>query len=391
MKKLISIIFLFTYGLCEIAVSQTFIPTRKVVIEDQTICATGWGIYSPRGIVFIDSFSRSSFLNMAEIISVHGNYNSPPDPMDSLYNQTYYEGCFNSPNPAWTHCNAWPQLMFDRKIISNPDSIFYFYNQHINDSGVADITVSHVYNSSTRSLDVTATTHFAVDVIPSIASYNLALVLTEDSVHGTSVNYAQRNAYSGGAFGPMATSMVDFVAQPDPVPASLMYYMNVARAILPSYKGDDASLPDTLHADSSYTYTFPSFTIPSNYNENNMRAIVLLIDTISGQINNANGVDLASSPVAVNEIENSGFSMSIIPNPFSTEANIRFSVAEKGRFILKIYDYLGRELKTIFNGNGTAETIYNVHLDAGVFPEGLYFCTLSGNGKSETKILQVIK
>lgn len=391
MKTLFTSLLFLVFNGIQILQAQTFTPVRKVVIEDQTISATGWGIFCPRGIVRIDSFEHSSSSDMAEIISVHANFNSPPDPMDSMYNHAYYDGCFNSQNPNWTRCNAWPQLMFDRKTITNPDSIFYFYNQHIGDFGVADIDVSPVYNSTTRELDVTVTTHFAVDVVPPAASYNLALVLTEDSVHGTSVNYAQRNAYSGGSWGPMANSSIDFVAQPDPVPAALMYYMNVAREILPGYKGDDASLPDSLYADSMYTYSFPTFTVPAGYNANKMRAIVLLIDTVSGQIKNANGADIIGSTVSVNDVASNSPFLSVYPNPFANTANVRFNVSQSGRFTVKIYDYLGKELKTLFDGDAVAGRTYDLRLNGDNLAEGVYFCTLNGNGINQTRKLQIVK
>lgn len=52
---------------------------RKVVFEDQTQCSPGYGYWSARGIVYMDSFMRSPLANTIEFISVHSSFNGPPD------------------------------------------------------------------------------------------------------------------------------------------------------------------------------------------------------------------------------------------------------------------------------------------------------------------------
>lgn len=352
--------------------AQTFTPTRKVVFEDQTQCSPFFGQYCPRGIVRIDSFANSAFSNTVEIISVHSNTGGPPD--DLMTDSAYSNG---SQSNSHLPVIVWPSISFDRKVSNiEPDSVFIYYNQHVGDFGVADVGINLVYNTTTRALDVTANTHFAIDAI----HYNLALVLTEDSVHGTTINYSQRNNYAAGALGPMAGGGIDFAAQPDPVPAALMYYRHVARAILPSFAGANGSLPDTAYADSSYSYTFPTYIIPAGYNASKMRAIILLIDTASGQIKNANGSNLVNTITGISEVINGVPTCSVFPNPFVNELKI-YSTKENGEVAL--YDLMGKEI--LRQRTFTGETKINtVNISAGYY-------LLNYNDGNKTANIKLVK
>lgn len=289
--------------------AQTFTPTHRLVIEDQTICSTDNGIWCPRGIVYLDSLMKSPLGGNLEIISVHSSVTGP-EPMADI---VYWNGCFNNPD---VQAASWPGILIDRKEFNNVNANYFaLCSQYADDFGVADIAVSLSYDSASRALGVTASAHFAVNAFAPDENYNLALVLTEDSVHGIDSSYVQRNVYSGGVRGPMMGAGIDFAAQPDPVPASLMYYRHVARGIFPNFYGESASLPDTITADETYTYTFPTYTVPANYNAAKMRAIVLLIETVTGEIRNANGANLVPPPTAAASIEEENSVVSIFPNP----------------------------------------------------------------------------
>jgi len=373
---------------CTCASAQTFTPTHRLVMEDQTICATGFGIYCPRGIVRMESFLNGPSGANVEVISVHSSYQGPPN--DAMTVSVYANGCLSYPNPNWVHINAWPEVMIDRKATTAPDSLDDIYALYSGDFAVADITVSPMYNPGTRALDVTAKVHFAVEVLPADPHYNLALVLTEDSVHGTTINYAQRNAYANGANGDMASSGIDFVAQDDPVPADLMYYLHVARAILPSYKGKDGSLPGAIHVDSTYSYTFPSYKIPATYRPERMRAIVLLIDTMTGNIKNANGVNLSTVISGVHEDKTTVASFNVSPNPFHNETTLNFSLSAEEHVLVRVSNVLGQDL---FKHNmGLLESGgHSIVIDGENLAPGTYFATLKTDQGSFTKTIVVNK
>lgn len=334
MKKVIQLFALF-FCSSLILISQTFTPTKKVVFEDHTQCSPSFGQWSPRGIVKLADFMSTASRTNTEIISVHSTIGSgPKDPMtDSLYSYfSQYNDVLNN--------STWPSLSYDRKIANTqPDSIPNYFDKYKNDFGVADINVSLVYNQNSRALNVTALTHFGINA----KNYKLALVLTEDSVHGTTIEYSQRNNYAGGANGPMAGGGVDFAAQPDPVPASVMYYRNVARAILPSYFGADNSLPANLTAGQTYNYNFPTYIVPSKFNYIKMRAIVLLINSANGQIVNANGSNLNDAIMDVEEFTyNSKCYVKVSPNPFSEYTNFNFNLPIESKVSYEVSNELGQ-------------------------------------------------
>lgn len=59
------------------------------------------------------------------------------------------------------------------------------------------------------------------------------------------------------------------------------------------------------------------------------------------------------------------------PNPFNPETTIDYQIPKDGLVILKVYDMLGREVKTLVNGYQTTGR-YNVTFDASKLPSGVY-------------------
>ncbi len=59
------------------------------------------------------------------------------------------------------------------------------------------------------------------------------------------------------------------------------------------------------------------------------------------------------------------------PNPFNPTTKISFSIAEKGKVQLKVYDIIGKEIKTLVNGELNAG-VYNLTFDASNLPSGIY-------------------
>ena len=152
---------------------------------------------------------------------------------------------------------------------------------------------------SNRELIVSTDLKFAINC----SNLNLAVVITEDSVHDdTDMGYSQSNAYYLGNT-LMATTGVDFLTAGNPVPPALMYFKNVAREIIPSFIGSSSALPNTLLGDSSYSFIFPTYTVPSEYDPSRLRAIVLLIDPSNGEVYNTKGenVDADSSGLSKRE------------------------------------------------------------------------------------------
>jgi len=81
------------------------------------------------------------------------------------------------------------------------------------------------------------------------------------------------------------------------------------------------------------------------------------------------------------------------PNPFNSETVIHFNSGEGGEIEIKIYDTLGKKIKTLVSGfqnRGTAKVVWDGSNDNGrQVCSGVYFCRL--RLKSQTKIIKLIK
>lgn len=164
----------------------------------------------------------------------------------------------------------------------------------------AGISVETEWDESSREV----TMHIHADVEENLnGDYRLAAIVLENGITGTASSYDQVNTYSGGSQGEMG----GYENLPNPVPASMMAYNNVARHLPGGINGDENSLPDELEAGEKYTYTY-TYTVPEEYNEDYIQVAGIMVDIASGQVLNAgrsiylNGTDNAtpffhSSPV----------------------------------------------------------------------------------------------
>ncbi len=78
------------------------------------------------------------------------------------------------------------------------------------------------------------------------------------------------------------------------------------------------------------------------------------------------------------------------PNPFNASTTISFNIVRKQSVTIKLYDALGREVKTIYNQ--TCEPGYHkFNYDASSLKTGIYFYTIYTADKSETAKMVIIK
>lgn len=79
------------------------------------------------------------------------------------------------------------------------------------------------------------------------------------------------------------------------------------------------------------------------------------------------------------------------PNPFNSSTTIEYSSVETDIVSLKIYDVLGKEVKTLFEGRQSAG-LYRVHIDASNWASGVYFIRIQvGNQFTQTRKLLLLK
>lgn len=78
------------------------------------------------------------------------------------------------------------------------------------------------------------------------------------------------------------------------------------------------------------------------------------------------------------------------PNPFNASTKISFSLPDSRPVSLKVYDLLGREVRTLVNGQ-TPEGSHTVTFDGSELPSGIYFYRLKAGDFTNTKILTLLK
>ncbi len=78
------------------------------------------------------------------------------------------------------------------------------------------------------------------------------------------------------------------------------------------------------------------------------------------------------------------------PNPFNPVTKINFALPKQGFVTLKIYDVLGREVRTLVNEVKSAGN-FSVDFNASEYSSGVYFYKLESNGFSDIKRMMLIK
>jgi hypothetical protein len=79
------------------------------------------------------------------------------------------------------------------------------------------------------------------------------------------------------------------------------------------------------------------------------------------------------------------------PNPFNPSTVIEFVVPQTAYTSLKVYNLLGQEVESLFEGNAESSKINTVRFNASNLPSGLYFYRLRSAGKVETKRMLLMK
>jgi Secretion system C-terminal sorting domain len=79
------------------------------------------------------------------------------------------------------------------------------------------------------------------------------------------------------------------------------------------------------------------------------------------------------------------------PNPFNPSTNIQFTVPADGRVMLKVYNTLGQEVATLFDGVAAAGQYNQATFDASRLASGIYFSRLEFGGKMQIKKMLLLK
>lgn len=332
-------------------------PKRNTVAEE----ATGtWCTWCPRGAVFME-FMKEAYPDDFVGIAVHNN-----DPMAV---SEYDAGLTSLPGFL-----GFPSVPMDRVSVIDPSDLEAFHAQNVSRTSPASVDFEYEYDETSRLVTVNATVTAHTSLRTDI--HKLALVITEDHVTGTGSGYDQVNAYAGGGQGPMG----GYENLPNPVPASMMVYEDVARAIVGGFSGRDSSVEDVEFGGQS-TYTF-QYIVPDEVDDMNVSLSVLAIDSETLEALNAKKkkMEFVSSvtdvPTEINEI-------AIFPNPATSEAFLNIDLNESSDVRIALVNSMGQIVaqNTHYSVNGN-QMFPIVRND---LPTGTYMVQVAINDKVVSK------
>lgn len=231
---------------------------RKNLVEEGTGTWCGWCI---RGIVAMANLAETQADRTVGVAVHNGDVMT-----DAAYDSRLTSRCPQSGFPKMM-VNRNPQLAGDpqyaERFCRQADAMTYPY------SGLG---VDASYDGGANMVNVTTQVFFPIDA--DTMSYRLGYVLIENNVHSDDDAYAQNNSYEGGGSGAMG----GYENKPSPVPASDMWYQEVARGFFGDFDGIAGSVPSTVKAMEPCAHNY-SFTLPASVMKvNNAEVVALLID-----------------------------------------------------------------------------------------------------------------
>ena len=323
--------------------------TKKVIIEEGT---GTWCQWCPRGAVAMDQMFQThpnDFIGIA----VHNG-----DPMTVAA----YDGGANF--------GGFPGCNVDRALLDQSVSASLFENYYQQRIGLAVPAALSMTVTGTTNKTIVANATFRT--VFASANYRLGVIIVEDNVTGTAAGYNQSNAYAGGS-----TPMGGYESLPNPVPAAIMVYDHVGRALLGGYSGQANSVPATITDGQTVNYTF-TYAVPTTSNSANMSAVVVLIDNATGEIINAEKQSISGANV--NEMET--IALNVFPNPASDLVNISFE-GENTDYSISLMDIQGRVISSREIANASGEQVVSFSTEN--VAKGSYIVTVTSNGATTTK------
>lgn len=329
---------------------------KGVLVEE----ATGtWCPWCPRGDVFLNIMDKR-YPGYFVGVAVHNE--------DPMVVTEYDDGVTSFPG-----FTGFPSVVFNREGILDPSAIEGPFLQELALAPPAEIEVGAAMDGS--NIDISVTAEFLQDVNE---EYTFQAIIIEDGVTGTGAAWNQANSYAGGGPGPMG----GYEFLPSSVPASIMVYNHVGRALLSGeYAGAAGSLPASAVAGDVHGYVFPTYTIPSDFNMDNVHIVGVLLNA-SGEVENvmevsideavANGIYVNSADEVFNHEM-----MTVYPNPFSGVTNVQLVLENTEEVSMMVYNSIGQLVAQRnygqlsgaqilpFDGTELNEGMYQLHVKVG--------------------------
>jgi hypothetical protein len=129
-----------------------------------------------------------------------------------------------------------------------------------------------------------------------------------------------------------------------------------------------------------YTHTYSFYVLAKDFVGN---VEIKRPTPVSSRVTNGVGDAESSLPEEFSLSQN-------YPNPFNPSTAIMFSLSQKVRATLRVYDMLGREVATLVDDERAAGN-YSVIWDAGRHASGIYFYRLVAGDFVQTRKLMLVK
>ncbi len=335
---------------------------KRVVFEEGTGVWCGYCVRGAVAMAYMD-LNHPDFIGIA----VHNG-----DPMTV----TAYDAGNSATLPGFPGANI------DRVILgSDVDNTVFesAYNARKNLITPAGIsaTVTGTGSAVTVNVSTTFRTPYAA------ANLRLAVAIVENDVLGTDATYDQHNYYGVGGSA-NASSLVDVLGfnyntQPQTLDHTTYKFHHVARAIIGGFTGLSGSIPTTI-TDGQVVATTFNYTVPATQNRANMKAAILLIDQVSGEIVNATEVALSSA--GLNTVTEDDFKLNVYPNPATGIINVAFQ-ASNANYDVSLVDLSGRTVAS--HNYSNLSGAQSIAVPVNDVAPGTYLVTVSTNGVSYTQ------
>ncbi len=333
---------------------------RKVWCEE----ATGtWCTWCPRGDVFMNLMAER-YPDHFVGIAVHNG--------DPMADTDWDSGLTSFPG-----FSGFPSIVFEREIVQDPAAIEASIIQYVQEAPESFNIHEATFSEDTRELNLTVHTYFPAQAV---GDFKLVVGLSEDGVTGTDSGYDQVNAYSGGGNGPMG----GYEDLPNPVPASMMVYNHVGRALLTPWAGIDNAFSSTPIVEAGwYRHDF-TYTVPAEYEVSNMHIVSSVLGA-GGFVDNAESTTIEAA-VDTKDVELES-NINISPNPTSGIANIRIPLSEAANLSIVVTDAMGKVVSQRNYGRMSGDQIYPLITDN--FASGLYYVRINADEAFAIKKLMV--
>ncbi len=340
-------------------------PNKAVLVEEGT---GTWCVWCPRGAVYMDLL-YDWYPGIFIPIAVHNN-----DPMmvaayDLLIRST----------PGFT---GFPNVIINRQLVMDPAAMENPFLNEVSTETILIPTPGAAWDENTRKLDISGSIEFTGSTE---GEYWASAVITEDNVRGSGTGWNQANAYAGGGNGVMG----GYEALPNPVPANLMRYDHVARAILGITKSPLNTIDGTFNEGDRAILNYTMNVDPA-INVNNAHVIIIVFGPTGYE--NARSVPFAEALengfiTSTHQVEIPETYVNVFPNPASSETFIELDLTADSPVQIRVLNMQGQPVAQRNYGNMMGEHVFPINTNS--FANGMYIIEIQIGSQIQYRKLQV--